>query len=155
MDHFFFSRDSPSTITAEVSLGGVSKDAGYLKVFYKLWPNLIVNWWIFKISDKTGEVSTVAWVHFIGLMQKFIAFLIYISLKQMLFSGMVIHLEVYPDENKHTEDPFSMLFFPPIFFCISPDTSSCNIFLLTSIIGLLVCLVYKLCLSTSLLTDIE
>lgn len=31
----------------------------------------------------------------------------------MHFSGMVIDLEGYSDENKHTEALFSMLFFPP------------------------------------------
>lgn len=43
-------------------------------------------------------------------------FLVYISLKQMHFSGMVTDSEGYSDEEKHTEDLFSMLFFPPTIF---------------------------------------
>jgi len=46
-------------------------------------------------------------------------FLMYTSMKQILFSGVVIDLEGSTDENKHTEDLFSVLFFPTQLLCRS------------------------------------
>lgn len=85
-------------------------------------------------------------------------FLIYISLKQMYFSGMVIDLEGYTDKNKHTEDLFSVLFLPLQFLCRSrhfcvQNFSSHILHGATGLFGLQVA--QKPCLSMFLLADIE
>lgn len=46
-------------------------------------------------------------------------FLVYTSMKHMHFSEVVLDLEGRTDENKHTEDLFSVLFFPKQFLCRS------------------------------------
>lgn len=55
-------------------------------------------------------------------MHEFMTFLMYTSMKQMHFSRVVIDLEGSTDD-KHTEDLFSVLFFPPQFLCRSRNFS--------------------------------